>query len=351
MTGSTSSSPTPPALVQHVDRRHGVAVVARAIAGAVRAAEPSADLVDQDGPDTDEGIPQRAHVHFTDRLWAASPELAAERFAALADGRAVTVTLHDIPQASDGPRNLARRSGAYARVVRAAAGVVVNSQHEASLLAEAGIEVAPGRPAVAVIPLAIDLAPGSVAVGDLDGRVAVLGFFYPGKGHDEVVDAVASLGGRAVAADGGEHPLSVVSLGGVSPGHEGELAELVAQASGRGVAVEVSGYLDDKAMLAACRAASVPVVAHRHFSASGSLAMWIAAGRRPVIVDSRYAREMAALRPGTMTVVARDALPDAIRSARLDPSSTLIAPDASTAPGLAEVAAAYLRWWRDEVTW
>jgi glycosyltransferase involved in cell wall biosynthesis len=338
-----------PALLLPTRPQHGVTVTAREIAEAVRAQVPSVSVIEHTASMASP-LPPRLHAHFTDRLWGDTPEFAADRFAELATRSAVTVTLHDLPQPSDGPANLARRTEAYARVVAAARGVVVNSRHEAALLTEAGIATR----SLVVIPLAVDRRPHVATPGPaepLDGRVAVLGFFYPGKGHDDVVDAVAELGGSVGGPVGARQSLSVVALGGASPGHDRELAELAANARSRRVGFAVTGFLSDQAMLEACRAASVPVVAHRHFSASGSLATWIAAGRRPLVVDSRYAREMAQLRPGTLTLVAPGELASAIRAARLDPASTALDPDLSTAPGLADTAAAHLTWWQDEVPW
>jgi hypothetical protein len=272
----------------------------------------------------DEAPASPVHVHFTDRLWASSPEAAAERFETFAARSAITVTLHDVPQPSDGPRNLPRRTEAYRRVVAAARGVVVNSGHEAALLDEA-----------------VDMVPGTVDVDGLDGTVGVLGFFYPGKGHAEVVEALAGM-------ERGPGPRSMVSIGGVSPGHEGELADLIATASSRSVSVEVTGFLPDAELHRRCRAVSVPVVAHRHFSASASLATWIATGRRPIVVSSRYAQEMNRLRPGTMTLVDSVGLADAIARAIAEPGSTVLAEDAVLAPGPEDTAAAYLAWWRGD---
>jgi hypothetical protein len=118
----------------------------------------------------------------------------------------------------------------------------------------------------------------------------------------------------------------------------------VQEAAASGVQVEVTGYLDDAELRNRCRRVGVPVVAHRHVSASGSLGSWIAAGRRPVATANRYIDEMAVLRPGTMTVARPDALAAAVAEASREGESTWLA--ASTVPhGRREVAAAYLDWW------
>jgi hypothetical protein len=115
--------------------------------------------------------------------------------------------------------------------------------------------------------------------------------------------------------------------------------------------VDVTGFVPEDDLIARCRAVAVPVVAHRHFSASGSLATWIAAGRRPLVADGRYPREMAALRPGTVHLVAPDRLSEAIGRALADPASTWLAADAVTRPHLDDTAAAYLRWWTGDIAW
>ena len=325
-----------PALAVTAEERHGVTGTARDLAAAVEAATgrrlrvPAAALLGDDPP-------ARAHLHFTDRLWASSPAEAAALVERIAARTALTVTLHDVPQASDGPRNLPRRTDCYARVAAAARGVVVNSRHEAAHLAEAGIVPR----TLGVVPLPVAPAPPGPRPEPSAPDVAVLGFFYPGKGHAEVVEAVAGTPGRP----------RVTVLGGPSAGHEADLRGLTERAAARGVAVHVTGYVPEEELVARCRAATVPVVAHRHFSASGSLATWIAAGRRPLVVDGRYAREMAALRPATVRLVAPDRLAGAVADALADPESTWLAADAVTRPHPDDTAAAYLRWWSGDVTW
>ncbi|PRY70269.1 hypothetical protein B0I08_101399 [Glaciihabitans tibetensis] len=278
---------------------------------------------------------ERVHVHFTDRLWATSPERAAERFERLAATTAVTVTLHDIPQASDGPVNQRRRADSYQRVIAAAAGMSCNSEHEASLLADL-TDTAPE-----VIPLPVDMQPLSLRADLLDGDVAIVGYFYPGKGHAEAVDAVAQLGRASTG---------VTALGTASAGHEADLTDLIARARALGVEFTATGFLSDEALLSACRSASVPLAAHQHVSASGSLATWISAGRKPLIPNTRYSREMLTLRPGTATLYEPPLLSAAIDAALDDPESTWLASDAVTGPDSAATARRYLAWW-ETVVW
>jgi hypothetical protein len=361
-----------PVVVTHHDPQHGVATYAAQIAATVEArtgrhlALDVADLLDVPDPDdtdpVDVTVP-RAHLLFPARLWGPSPSAAADVVEHLADTTALTVTLHDLPQPSDGERNLRRRGEAYGRVVAAARGVVVNSEHERALLREwVGFDGP-----VEVIPLPVDRHPSptgrtrSAGRPAPDGDVAVIGFFYPGKGHAEVVAAVAGLAAaRPDAAgdrdnSGATRPdadaTGVVALGRASSGHEAELQQLVDEAAALGVPFGATGYLDDATLLDRARRASVPVAAHQHVSASGSIATWIAAGRRPLVPDTRYSREMAALRPGTLTLYPDGGLAAAIATALADPASTWLDDDARTLPGLDEVADAYAAWWAEGVRW
>lgn len=318
--------PGHPALLVHDDRVHGVARYALELARAIES-QLGAALAVEERAWASSSAPV-AHAHFTDRLWGPSPEDAAARFESLSGGRAMTVTLHDVPQPSDGHAAERRRS-AYRRVLDAATRVVVNSDHERMLLLEADLD----HPDLHVIPL--PAAAPRHPLRSLEPVVAVLGFVYPGKGHREVIHAVAASGTG----------LDVLAVGGPSPGHEQDAAELVRLGERLGVRVAVTGFVDDAALLEAAASAAVPVLAHQHISASGSLNTWLAAGRRPVVLSSRYTREMHALRPGTLALVSPERLPDAIARAAADPASTLLAPDAITAPHLHDVARGYVRLW------
>lgn len=339
--------------------RHGVARYAADLAAHVRALDAGTRVLRVDDPRDLPGAAAgagRAHLHVTDRLLAASPDAAADLVERLAAACRLTVTLHDVPQESDGPRNLPRRSAAYARVAAAAAGVAVNSRHEALLLAEHGV-LAAGR--AHVVPLgaagatgtagpASAAAPAATAPRTASGDplvALVAGFLYPGKGHDDVVRAVAGAADLLRAAGTPPGEVAVVAVGGPSPGHEDEVDRLRADAEARGVALRVTGGLDDEAFRAALAGPGVPVAAHRHLSASRTLLDWGEAGRRPLVVDSRYAREMAALRPGTLALYPPADLPAHLARAWADPATTTLPRGASLAPTLADAAAAYRAWW------
>ena len=58
------------------------------------------------------------HLHVTDHLLGDSPAGAARRFAALAAQGPCTVTLHDLPQPSDGDGRFERRADGYRAIVQ-----------------------------------------------------------------------------------------------------------------------------------------------------------------------------------------------------------------------------------------
>lgn len=330
----TTTALSIPALHIPADAQHGVTVYARRIADRLGVAGVAS-------PETGDGP---LHVHFTDRLWGSDPAAAAAAFEAVAAARPVTVTLHDLPQPSDGERNLLRRADCYRRVLRAAAGAVCNSTHEAELLRRFVDESV----AVTVIPLPVERAAPAVAAGAAPAvevgfggsSIAILGFVYPGKGHEPALRAASGLGA--------EHSgLRVEALGRPSAGHEHDVAQLTRLAADLEVGFEVTGYLDDEAFLERCRRASVPVIAHEHVSASGSLASWLEAGRRPIVVRSPYMEEMAALHPGALELVDRDGLAAAISRALARPASTWLDESARLGPDLAATAEAYRRFWAE----
>ncbi|MDQ6729722.1 MAG: hypothetical protein M3022_05360 [Actinomycetota bacterium] len=319
------------------DPRHGVAIYARQVAricGAVVSDAPPGPRTVAVGP---------VHLHFTDRIWGDSPEAAAAAIEALATQHSVSVTLHDLPRPSDGPLNHPRRADCYRRVAAASRGIVCNSHHEAALLREV-LGPLTGR-SPAIIPLPVVAAPRTAGRPRPRSEVALLGFIYPGKGHLQAIEAVARTRGLDP-----EKP-AVVALGTTSPGHAAETDALRVRADELGVRFSVSGYLNDEELIDRCRRAAVPLAAHRQISASGSIGTWIAAGRRPLVADSRYAREIDVLRPGTVYRYPANELSGAIAGALIDPACTWLGDDAVLAPDLADVASAYVHWWTRRVCW
>ena len=332
---SIAGMPTqlPPRLLIVGPPQHGVVRYATDLADAVTASLGN-------GPDraaTDVG---RTHLHVTDRLFGATPEEAAERIEDLASGTRLSLTLHDVPQESDGTA-FPRRIDAYRRFIGAARGVAVNSRHEAQLVHEHLGTRVDDSAVIAIGARARHPAPRPrTGDGTPGNTVLVGGYIYPGKGHLETILAAADAGRSA----GGDRP-SVVAIGSPSAGHERDVEELTRVARTAGIDFRVTGYLDDDAYRREQYAHGVPVAAHQHVSASRSILDWVEAGRRALVVDSRYSREMAALRPGTIDLYRPQQLAEQIRRAWREPESTWIEPSTLLTPTLADAALAYRRWW------
>jgi glycosyltransferase involved in cell wall biosynthesis len=244
--------------------------------------------------------------------------------AALARERPLVLTLHDLPQESDGPRNAVRRAAAYRRMAEAAAAVVVASAHEARLLAACGADVA-----VTVVPLPVrDLRSGPAAQPSAPPTgVAVLGYLYPGKGHEDVLAALDVL------PDG----IGLAAWGRPSAGHEDLVEALTAQAIRLGRPCTVSGWIPDERLPALLRSAVLPVAPHAHLSASGSINAWIGAGRRPLVPRSDYAVELVERSPGCVRVY--DDLRTALAEAWADPAGTWLPGGFRVSPTVADAAA------------
>lgn len=255
------------------------------------------------------------HVPFTDALWGPDIAAAAAAFEAWAStvGAPVVVTLHDVPGADRDPARDARRRAGYDRVVAASRAAVVCSAAEARRLTP--------RPAVIPLPVERLPSPGPVPAWTDRPSLGVLGFVYPGKGHERALEAAAGTGAR------------VVALGAVTPGHEPLLAGLHERAHELGVELLVTGTLTDADLHAGARAVTVPVAAYATTGASASLLTWLTAGRRPVATAGPYADELLRTRPGCL-LPATD-LAAAVRGALADPAATWgTLPDAPDVAGL-----------------
>ncbi|HEY2220787.1 glycosyltransferase [Actinomycetospora sp.] len=309
--------------------RHGE-TVAEACGHRVVRREGPADVADADLAGADV-----IHVPFTDRLFGATCEEAAEAFTALAGavgahGASLSVTLHDLPQGQD---TLARRRrDAYRTVVAGARGLVVSSRHELEHARDLDDTAWSRR----VIPLPVDRGhappdrPGPAGTTP-PATVGVLGFLYPGKGVEDVL---------AETPDGAH----VLGIGGTAAGHADQPDHLAGSARAAGVGWEVTGYVADENLPGRLATVAVPVAPHRRVSASGSIATWIAHGRRPLVPDIPYTREIDAAWPGTVRRYAADrpgALRREIEAALDDPARTTIPPQVAVGPSLTEVARRY----------
>jgi glycosyltransferase involved in cell wall biosynthesis len=248
------------------------------------------------------------HLHYTDRLWGDDATSAARAFcdATARLDRPIVATLHDLPDGNGTDRDR-RRADAYRLVAQAAAAPIVASSHERTRLLRCGTDAH-------VIALPIEPTDRPPARQPTEpATVVVLGFLYPGKGHDDVVDAAAAL----------PSAVRVVCAGAASLGHEDLPDALRRRAGGR--PVDVTGTLDASALTAIADTATVPIVPARNPSASASLATWIGLGRRPLVADNPFVREIADHEPGLVTLydpTRPGALAEAIAHAIATPRST-----------------------------
>jgi hypothetical protein len=291
------------------------------------------------------------HLHVTDRLWGGSAEEAARNLEHLAAQTRVSISLHDVPQASDGS-GLERRVAAYSRILAASDGAVVNSRHEQHLVTE----FLPSAPPPHAIPLGARRAapPRDAARRDQHPAdsgvprplvVLIAGYIYPGKGHSQAITAAAAA--ARLMRDSGEEAGAVVvrAIGRPSAGHEHDVELLRAHADRSDVHFEVTGFLQDADFASHIVADGIPLAAHEHVSASRSMLDWVEAGRRPLVISSRYSQEMAMLRPATMALYEPADLPRRLVAAWREPGQTWLEPGTRLAPTLVDVAAEYLAWW------
>ena len=335
---------------------HGVARYAADLAGVLRRVDPrtpvvSVALVADALPHARKA--SRSHLHVTNRLLGSTPEEAAENLERLASVTRLTITVHDVPQASDGT-GLARRIAAYERFLAAAQAAVVNSRHEQALVSE----FLPAAPLPHAIPLGSQVAatperpvPECTRERGSDGQrdltVLLAGYIYPGKGHTAAIGAAAHAAEILRSAGEPVGHVRVRAIGGPSPGHERDVDELRKHADSKGVLFEMTGFLSGEEFTRSMTGDGIPLAAHEHFSASRSMLDWVEAGRRPLVVSSRYAREMAELRPGTIALYDPADLSRALAEAWGDSSHSWLAGGIPLTPTLADAAAAYRAWWDD----
>lgn len=348
---------------------HGIPRVARQIAEAAGALgftgtvtherDPSRlnDVVDRLPPGT-----RLLHLHVNDWLFADAHSDADAAVMALLKrlanrGIRLSVTLHDIPQLSDGQALYRRRSNTYRLITRSAAGVLVSSEHERILLQEASADSpvpVKGVP-IGVIPLPIDsmnppidrLAASQQVNGDqrsesdnpTPSTVGIFGYLYPGKGHREVLEELSGI----------EPPLAVVAVGRASDRHTGLVEELTALATRNGIDFHCTGYVPDSELPRQLRRVSIPLAPHTHISASGSINSWIAAGRRPLVPAGRYVAELDQRIPGAVWIYQPGELRRQIERATVHPELTWLPTGLDVGPTTPMVAGQYLDWLRNLV--
>jgi len=313
---------------------HGVTrhaeLVARACGHEVIRAERAGDL----GSLGRHGL---LHVPFTERLFGPTVETADAAFARVlaqvADaGAGLSLTLHDVPY-DDSPLQLRRRE-LYRRAMAAARGVVVNSRLELSLVQDMARDVHSLR--LALLPIE-ELTPAARAAVRLARaarrpaarpQVTVLGYVYPDRGYEDVIAALPP-------------GCSLLAVGRPAAGHEDLPGRYDRAAAGRW---SLTGFVAEETISGYLLAAGVPVAPNRRVTASASINTWLAHGRRPLVPDGPYAREIADSRPECISVYDPDdpaALGQAIRAALDDPRRTWLEPGAVPGPRVAEIAAVY----------
>ncbi len=320
--------------------RHGVVQFGLDLHAAMMTAGAASQLVHVDHPDEVHWAttPSAVHLQFTDRLFGTSPEQAAASVSSIvaplvAAGARVTATLHDLPQQSDG-RNFARRAQAYATVCADVHAVVVSSEHERLLLG------ADAPPRTAVIPLPVHAVTAEPVVSE-SLSVGIFGYVYPGKGHHEVLAALGDLGADA----------ELVAIGAPSDGHADLVADLQQRAHRLGVRFRITGYVTDH-LPELLQGITVPVVAHRHISASGSLNSWLGLGRRPLAPAHRYTEEIAHRNPEAVQLYpdTEVGLRSALQNALQTPASTWLPASTVCRPTARDAALEYARiltqWYR-----
>ncbi|GAA3594501.1 hypothetical protein GCM10022223_06930 [Kineosporia mesophila] len=253
------------------------------------------------------------HLHYTEALFGPTTGEAAEAFVRLRSGlgERVTVTLHDLPDPADEPGRYRRRALGYGRVALAADAVCVSSEHERARLETLLDRFADAaRPAgLRVIPLPVRAPVRPDRWPPVVPEVGVFGFVYPGKGHDDVLEAMAGL----------PEAVGLTAIGRVADGH-GELAgRLTTRAAALGRRLEITGFLPDDQVDERLARVAVPIVPARTISASGSLNTWLSAGRRPLVADGPYTRELDRACPGAVTLYRPGRLAGMIRAVLAEP--------------------------------
>ncbi len=322
-------------------KRHGVVIHGLRLAGASAGLAVSLVRLPSRSLDEPAGLTaerlaghDRVMVQVTDRLFGRTAHDAAHLLASVGRSTSLVVCLHDLPHPAEGADRCARRRAAYREIAVAADVVVVASDHERMLLSQCG--VADTDTEVVVVPLPLEPSAEveePVTRATRADDIGVLGFLYPGKGVEDVIGAAARLSRRV-------GPLRVTNYGPVADGHQEYATDLRGLAGRHGVELTITGYLDDSSLLRGLRTTTVPVAAHRHLSASGSIGTWLSAGRRPVVVDGGWAAELATRIPGSLTLT-RD-LVGSVSEAFDEPVSTWLT-DVRLGPSWAQAADQHLR--------
>ncbi|WP_420452881.1 hypothetical protein [Ilumatobacter sp.] len=236
------------------------------------------------------------HLHLNDRLFDEDPVRWLEVVeAARAHGRPVAMTLHDVPGDEEGVQRCARRRVAQRRLAELADVVVVSSEHERSRAALAGIDAH-----VVPHPVFAAASVGAPRPARTPRTIVVAGFVHPGKGVAELLDSLDDVTGSVLAG------WSLRLVGGVTDAHRDHLDDLRQRALRAGLGFEFTGAVSTRRWDAELRRGAIPVAPHSYCSASGSILSWCGLGRRPLVSDHGFAREIASERPGAVEIVGGD---------------------------------------------
>ena len=143
----------------------------------------------------------------------------------------------------------------------------------------------------------IDISPAQArAALNLDGvrTVTILGFIYPTKGHQLIIEAMPEL----------PNDITVIFAGGSAPGHEQFVQDCLALAKERGVGdrLRVTGYLSEEELERYLVATDLAVCPFEMTSASGSLSTWISAARPILTSDVPQVAEYNRLEPDAIKI-------------------------------------------------
>ncbi len=136
--------------------------------------------------------------------------------------------------------------------------------------------------------------------------VTILGFIYPPKGHQIMVEAMSEL----------PQEVTVVFAGGPSDGYKNLESDLLILAKAKGVdeRLRITGYLSEEELEQYLIATDLAVCPFSRFSASGSLSTWISVACPILASDFPQIDEYNKLEPGSIKTF-QPYTPDALAKA------------------------------------
>ncbi len=143
----------------------------------------------------------------------------------------------------------------------------------------------------------IDMSPTQArAVLNLNGvrTITILGFIYPTKGYQLLIEAMSEL----------PEDVQVIFAGGSAPDHEQFVQDCLELAKARGVGdrLRVTGYLSEEELERYLVATDLAICPFEMTSASGSLSTWISAARPILTSDLPQVAEYNRLEPDAIKI-------------------------------------------------